>query len=530
VADEVRMHDPNATALEGASSPEAAAPGEASSEEGDDIRQKVAKGVALIAGRGLLVKVIGTFVQLLFARLLAPAAFGEVAFGVAVWLFAVILADAGMGVGFIRRAEAPTPEEMRALVGLQVTIGVVVSAATTAIGLSLGHSGWVTGVIVAPLPILAFRVPAFIRCEREMNYIPIAMSEIVDIVAFSAWALLFAALGFRVGALATAYVFRVVAMVIAFLKLSHGPLVMPSLHFSVLRPMLAFGLQFLGVDLFSTIRDLVINGAALGFGSSVMLGQWSLVQRALQAPLLVTNSFWRVSFPAMARFLQTDEELLPVVRRAYSQTLMATAIVCVPMGAAAVPGVTAVVGHAWEPGGITLYWQAIALFLAGPPYVASLALLYAVGKGAAVLRASVVEILVNIATAVIFLRWWGVAGLGFAGVVTGVVHTAQLTWQTVGVLAERSELSRRVVLRQLLWVPGKIFIWGLASTTAVMLFVQPMPRTLLVAAGAAAVSLVIFILGVSVTAPDEVEAMWRLVRRLKPSKAQPAPAPAPVNV
>jgi len=488
--------------------------------DGEQIRGKVATGVVLIAGRGILVKAIGIFVQLFFARLLAPAAFGEVAFGIAVWSFAVILADAGMGVGFIRRTEPPTREEMRALVGLQLTIGIVVSATTTAIALSLGHAGWVTGVIVAPLPILAFRVPAFIRCEREMNYIPMALSEIVDVLVFSAWALLFAALGFRVGALATAYFVRVIASVGTFIWLSHGPLVGPSLRFSLMKPMMAFGLQFLGVDLFGTLRDLGVNAIALGVGSLVILGQWSVTQRILQAPLIVISSFWRVSFPAMSRFLETDEDLIPVVRRAYSQTLLATALVVVPIGAAAVPGVAAVLGADWEPAGLCLYWQCLALFIAAPPYVASVAVLYAMNRGAGVLRASIVEIIVNLITAVLFVQWWGVAGLGFAGVIAALVHAGQLTFQTGGALAERSGHSRTVVLRHLLWVPAKVFVWGTVVCSVVTLIVLPMARTIEVAVAAGIGAFLAFVLGICVLAPDEFRAMWRLLQRLKPGKAQ----------
>jgi len=493
--------------------------------EGEVIRNKVARGVALIAGRGVLVKVIGMVVQLLFARLLAPAAFGEVAFGVAIWMFAVILSDAGMGVGFIRRSEPPTRDEMRALVGLQLAIGILVSASTTLIALAIGHSGWVTAVIVAPLPLLAIRVPAFIRCEREMNYFPMAMAEIVDVLAFSTWALVFAAMGFRVGALATAYFFRVVASLVTFLKLSHGPIVPPSLHFSILRPMMAFGMQFLGVDLLGTVRDLVVNTVAIVVGSSVILGQWTLVQRALQAPLIVISSFWRVSFPAMARFLETDEDLLPVVRRAYSQTLLATAFVCVPLGAAAVPGVAALLGPAWEPAGITLYWQALALFLAGPPYVASLALLYAVGNGSSVVGAMIVEVTVNIGLSVLFVQWWGVAGLGFAGVVAGVVQATQLTIHTASALATRSGQRRWTVLRKLTRIPVTIFLWGAITSTVAMLIVLPMERTIWVAAAAAAGALGAFLLGIALVVPDEFRAIGRLLARLKQTHPQ-APAGA----
>src|SRR5664280_2029479 len=78
-----------------------------------EIRRRAVSAVAMVAGRDTVVKVAALLGNVAFARLLSPSNFGTVAFGLTVLLFIQLLSDGGLGVGLIRRPEAPHHDDLR---------------------------------------------------------------------------------------------------------------------------------------------------------------------------------------------------------------------------------------------------------------------------------------------------------------------------------------------------------------------------------------------------------------------------------
>ena len=148
-------------------------PAGAPTDSAAEIRTKALSGVAMVAGRDTLVKVLALLGNIAFARLLSPANFGTVAFGLAVLLFVQLLSDGGMGVGLIRRPEEPQLEDLRVLLGYQIILTSILAVTVAGAAIPFGRPGLVTAVMMPALPLLAFRAPSSIVFERSLNYAPL---------------------------------------------------------------------------------------------------------------------------------------------------------------------------------------------------------------------------------------------------------------------------------------------------------------------------------------------------------------------
>jgi O-antigen/teichoic acid export membrane protein len=175
-----------------------------------ELRHKALSAVALVAGRNLIIKVVALLGNVVFARLLSPSDFGTVAFGLTVLLFAQLLSDGGLGVGLIRRKEAPHLEDLRALLGFQLLLATILAAAVAATvsAAPFGRAGLVTAVMMFALPLLAFRVPSSIVFERGLTFAPILAVEVVEDLAYYGWGISSVVLGAGVWGLATALIVK----------------------------------------------------------------------------------------------------------------------------------------------------------------------------------------------------------------------------------------------------------------------------------------------------------------------------------
>ena len=130
--------------------------------------------------RAIGVRGLGVIGALVTARLLSPYDFGLVAIGATVLAFGDFLDDGGVGPALIRRPEPPTKSELQALLAFQIALDLLIVVIVGLVMLPFGRLGQLTTVIVASLPLGAFRVPATIIYERRLDYRPMAVVEIVQ--------------------------------------------------------------------------------------------------------------------------------------------------------------------------------------------------------------------------------------------------------------------------------------------------------------------------------------------------------------
>lgn len=395
-----------------------------------DIRGKTFMGIALLGARGIAIRLLALGGTVALARMLTPADFGAVAFGLTVITFVTLLSDGGLGAGLIRRREPPTRDELRSLVGLELTMTSVLGAAVVAVGLSLGGIGEVTAVMVVSLPVIALRVPALITLERDLAFGPIAIVEAVEVGVYYVWAIATVVAGFGVWGLATASVVKAVTGTSLLVSRSPRGALKPLFSLRRIRPLLAFGLRFQAVTLAHTIRDQGVNLGTTAIAGPAMLGLWTLASRVLQLPYLLFESLWRVSYPAMTQLMAAGEAPRHLIERGVRVASTATGLLLTPLASSAPALVVAVFGEQWVAASDVILPACLALQVSGPLSVATAGYLFAIGRAGAVLRSGVVSGAIWFAVAFPLLPALGVAAIGvgwFAAALAEALILSQAT-------------------------------------------------------------------------------------------------------
>ena len=145
--------DPRADAREPESATRASSHEDMSVQE---VRERAVTGAAIDLLRGFGVRGIALVGTLVLARLLTPYDFGSVAIGTIFVTVGQFMADGGIGVGLIRRVDAPARADLRALLGFQLGFSTALTAVVVAVMLAFfGELGQVTAIMILALPLTA---------------------------------------------------------------------------------------------------------------------------------------------------------------------------------------------------------------------------------------------------------------------------------------------------------------------------------------------------------------------------------------
>jgi O-antigen/teichoic acid export membrane protein len=395
-----------------------------------EIRSKALSAVALVAGREAMVKVAALLGNIAFARLLSPANFGMVAFGLAALFFVQLLSDGGLGVGLIRRPEEPHPEDLRVLLGYQLILTTILAIAVAAAAAPFGRTGLVTALMMPALPLLAFRAPSSIVFERNLNYAPLVRVEIVEQLSYYVWGILSLLLGAGVWGLASASVVKALVGTLAMLRVSPVARLTPSFTWRRLKPMLGFGVKFQAVQLVNTGGFQLLNFGVAGIGGLAVLGLWTLAWRLGQIPYLLFGALWRVSYPAAAQLLSAGESGRQMIERGLGLAAVGTGAILAPVTGSVSPLIPILFGHRWASVADVLPVAFFALQASGPVSVATAGYLYAVGDTATILRAASVTSVVWLLVALPLLPELGVVAVGVGWMVSSLVEMPLLSWPT----------------------------------------------------------------------------------------------------
>jgi len=467
-----------------------------------DVAKRALSGAVLLGARGVILRIVSLVGSILLARMLVPEKFGIVAFGATFLNFAGFLSDAGLAAGLIRRAEQPTRRELEAVLALQLAGTGAVAAVVAAVAAPFGLIGQVTAVMVASLPITAMRAPGTIVLERRLEYRPLAFVEIVDSVAYFAWALVTVKLGWGVWGLATAMLARSVAGTVTMLAVSPLRSLRPRWDIGAVRAVLRFGVQFQLVSFANVLRDEGLNlGTAMLVGVPV-LGLWSQAEKLLVVPFLLFTSLWRVSFPAMSRLVSGGVDVRPTIRRGISFGLVMTGALLAPLVAAADVGVPVLFGEEWRGAASVVPWASLGLMFSGPVSTAAAGYLYAVGDAGRVLKSLLYQTAARFAVVFPLLPVIGVQAHGVGWLVACVVETV--------VLAQGVRGHLDVPIYQQLPVPTLVAAVAAATGWAVS---QAMGETVVSAVAAAFVALAVYAAGLVVAQRGALRDAWSLAGR-----------------
>jgi O-antigen/teichoic acid export membrane protein len=338
--------------------------------------------------------------------------------------------------------------------------------------------------------------------ERRLDYGALVRAEVIEILAYNVFAIGAVALGAGVWGVAAAVVVRAVVGTSLIVTTLEPHLVRPRWSWPTVRPLLGFGLRFQSVNLISLVRDqglIIVTGAIAGLTT---LGYWSIAYRIVQVVLLVLESLRRVSYPAVARLIEAQEELGPTLQRALRVTAIITgAAVAVLIGAAPAL-IPFVFGERWEPAVPAVAWSAAGLMIAGPMSTVCAGLLSARGRVDQILRVTVAHTVVWFAVSAPLLPGLGVKALGIGWCVSASIDLVLLT-----------HYARRQVRLDVFAGMARPIV-GVAAGAAVGWWVaQNVPHALLASLAALVTSIAIYLLTLAILAPHDLREAFVIVRR-----------------
>jgi len=385
-------------------------------------RRRASAGVFYLFSTGLLLLVVGFAGNLALARLLSPRDFGLVALGVTVITLSQTISDGGLAAALIRQEREPSRNELRSLMGLQLTITLVIAAVAMTVALQFGEAGAIAGVMVLSLPISAFQTASRVLLIRDLAFGKTSIADTTAMLSFYFWSVGAAVLGAGAWSMATGTVVRAIVATFLIVALS-GVRLGPSLRrMRRLGPLIRFGVPFQLTWIVQAAREQLLNVGTAIVGGVAILGQWSLATRIMQLPQLLFQSVAQVAYPAMSRILAGREEATPVLERGTRIAAIVAALSLAPFAAAAPTIVPVVFGQRWADAAIVIPLSALGTLILGPIYVTGSGYLNAMNKPTDVLRSVVQPSIVMIPVSLALLPVLGIVALGIGWVVNAVLE------------------------------------------------------------------------------------------------------------
>ena len=466
------------------------------------MRRRAVTGAVVDAMRGSGIKLVGLLGTLVTARLLTPYDFGLVAFGTTIYAFGDFLDDGGVGAALIRRPEEPTRSELKALLAFQFAIDILIVLVIGLVMLPFGLVGKVTTVIVLALPLGAFRAPAYIIYERQLNYRPMAIVEVFETSVYYMWAIATISVGWGVWGLATAYVVRSVVGLLLLLKLLPDGRLLPVPSWSKIRALLPFGLRYQAVSLVHMLRDQGVNIALATFGGVAVLGLWNIAWRIISIPVALFSALWRVSIPGMARLIAAKVDMGSTIERVVPLVAIGTGVMVAPLAASAAAWIHVLIGAQWEPAAAAIPPACLAMAFGVPISAALTGYLWAIGDASIPLRATLLGLP---AVALILLPLFPVIGIAAAGL---AYVGNSLVESVVFVRAARQTTTFRLGAR--LGIP---VVMSTVSASCGWLVGHWIGPDVVGALASSAVAVVVFVGGLAALHNPDLADTWNLILR-----------------
>lgn len=477
-----------------------------------EIRRRAIGGALAIAGRGVLLRIIGFVGGLILARILLPSDYGLVALAQSIVAIGAVVSGGGFGAALIGREAEPERDELEAIFGLQLALTIGMAIVAVAAGLFFGTVGLLVAIMALALPIDAVRTVPAVVLERRLRYGAIVKAEIVDLVAFN---LLAVPLVLVVGVqgVALANVGRAVAGTAVLVAGSPVGFVPPRLRIARIRGIIGFGVAFQSVGFLVVVRDWALNVLTTVVAGSAVLGFWALASRLLSIVGLVLESLWRVTFPAVARLLDAGERPGPLLARGLNLVAVATGFFAVALAGAAPALVPVLFGDRWAETIDVLPFAAAGLFVAGPVSSCVGGYLYAVGQAGQVLRTVAAQAVTWLAVSLALLPVLGATAIGVGLLVSSIVDVVYL----------------RLVVRRRIDLPvGRSVAWPLTAALIGTLAGQAVARALspdvLTLVAALAVTQAVYLLVLMVVQRDALSGLVGLIREFLGRSQRPGTA------
>lgn len=386
------------------------------SESFQELKKKSLAGMGALFVRQILVKVIFFIGSIVLARILAPQVFGIYAIVNFVVTFFSTFGDVGIGAALIQKKGELGREELSTTFWLQqmlvwLVVAVVVIAAPLALKVypTLPPVGvWLIRAMAVSFLFSSLKTIPAILMERNIDFKRIAWVDITENLAFQAVAISCAFMGFEAWSFVLAAITRALLGTVIIYALSPWR---PSFHyrFESVKGLVRFGLPYQGNQLLNFIKDAVTPLFVGVYAGAAAVGYVNWARNFAFAPLVLSESFGRVAFPAFSK-LQDDKELLArTIERSIRMMTLAMFPIMGAMMALAPELIKVIFTDKWIPGLNAFYcfcMSPIAIGISLPLYSSILAL----GRSTILLVMSGWLILLEWTLGVTFVMMYGFTG------------------------------------------------------------------------------------------------------------------------
>lgn len=385
-----------------------------------ELKKKSLAGMGALFVRQVLVKVVFFVGNIVLARVLAPQVFGIYAIVNFVVTFFSTFGDVGIGAALIQKEGNLSREELSTTFWLQqmlvwAVVIVVVLAAPLALKVypTLPPVGvWLIRAMAVSFVFSSLKTIPAILMERNIDFKRIAWVDITENLAFQVVAITGAFLGWEAWSFVAAAVMRAFLGVVLIYSLSPWR---PSFHyrFEAVKGLVRFGLPYQGNQILSFVKDAVTPLFVGAYAGASAVGYVNWARNFAFAPLMISETFGRVAFPAFSK-IQNDKELLT---RTIERSIRMMTLVMFPITAMMIalgPEITHVVfTDKWLPGIWAYYFYCTSPLLIGimlPMYSAILSC----GKSAILLKMTGFLLFLEWGMGIPFVINFGFVGIAFS--------------------------------------------------------------------------------------------------------------------
>ncbi len=391
------------------------------------LKIKSLSGIASLLQRQILVKLIFFVGNLVLARILIPQVFGAYAIIVFAMQFFSSFGDVGLGAALIQLKREPTTQELsttfwaqQILVGSLIVIVFIVAPHLNRLFPLLPFEvTWMARVLSVGFVFSSLRSLPVVLMERHLDFQRIARIEIFEQLIFFGSAISLALAGFQIWSFIIA---TLIKEAVGTILVNFTSTWRPSLLFQpvALNDLVRFGLPYQVNNILNFIKEGVTPLFVGAYCGVAGVGFVSWAKTLAFAPLLFSESFGRVAFPAYSAIQENRSLLIQAIEKSVRMMTFVLFPISFLMAACA-PEITAIFfTEKWLPGLGAFYFFCTTPLMIGlmlPMYSAILSL----GKSSILLKMSFLLVLLEWGLGIPLVIKFGYTGIAVnQPIITGI--------------------------------------------------------------------------------------------------------------
>lgn len=323
----------------------------------DTVKERTVKGVVALTGRYFVLYAITLVSQGILGALLTTSQFGIFGVVSAIINFLVYFSDIGLAAALIQKKEKIEKEDLKTTFTIQqILVILLVVLVVTFSSLikkfyNLDNSAiYLLYALAASFLMSSLKTIPSVLLERGMHFEKLAVSNILESIAYNICLVYFAWKGFGITSFTIAVLVRgVVGLTVLYIFQPFVPAI--GISKKSLSKLLKFGIPYQINTFIAVLKDdglTLVLGKVMGVSA---LGVLVWAQKWIQIPLrVVLDNVTRVTFPAFSR-MQDDKDTL---KRTVTRSIFFTTVLVFPATVAIVllfPVVTNIIPkyHQWLP-------------------------------------------------------------------------------------------------------------------------------------------------------------------------------------